>query len=258
MSNFNENLLSNIITSIVVGIIIPTIVGFVKPSLVSFIKQHIILTIIACLIISAFVFLLITLYKNIRMSSVLGVTAYYRTRDKAIRENDKSLKESYRIDTLNFKGYELIEGRNVFNSLAYELASNPKTNPTLRCLLLNPNGSADIYIENRITELGNQTNQDKDYHKEKIKETVNGLMKINKKFNNITCLFFCEELKWSLIIADTFLLISFYERKKSQKAPCFKIDKKSLLGDALVNHFEDLWKSNAANNAFANANANNK
>lgn len=246
MSSFKEGLFSGTLASILAGIILA-----IGGQSVPFIREHFIVIIIACLILGVFIFLLIKLFKNIRMRSVLGVTGYYKTRDMAIKKNDISLKKSHKIDTLNFKGYELIEGRNTYKSLAYQLASNPEIQPKLRCLLLNPDGSADKYIENRIKELGSQTNPDLNYHKEKIEETVKGLELINNKFKNISCQYFCEELKWSLIIADSFLLISFYERKKSQAAPCFKIDKESLLGDALVNHFEDLWESNATNDAFA-------
>ena len=70
---------------------------------------------------------------------------------------------------------------------------------------------------------------------------------------NITCRYFCEVLKWSLFITDSFLLLSFYGSDTSDKAPCFKIEKQSRWGKALVKYFEDLWESNVGNKAFDKA-----
>ena len=246
MKNLND-LYIGILGSLIASIVLFFIANYCVP----FFKQYSFVCIFVCLIVGVFVFFLINLIRNKRMRSVLGIIGYYQTRETAIKKNVIFLKESSQIDTLNFKGYELIAGRNTFKTLAYQLAANPNIKIAMRCLLLNPNGSADKYIQKRIDQIREKTNPDVNYHKGKISETVKELKFINEQTNNISCQFFCEELKWSLIIADRFLLISFYKTEKSQIAPCLKIDKKSILGGVFVNHFEDLWETTKPFDAFA-------
>ena len=175
----------------------------------------------------------------------LGVIDYYETRNQAIEKNEASIKNSLKIDALNFKCKVLINS-------AYQLAADSRRK--IRCLVLNPYGyGVDKYIQKRIDAIESQTKPDIAYHKRRIIQQINELKYINgtiHKLDNIACRYFCEELKWSLIITDNYLLLTFYGDETSDKAPCFKIGNKTRWGKALSKHFEDLWELNEANDAF--------
>ena len=232
----------NVLESVIGGIVV-IIVQWITNLLFGFINNPLIFWTISILVgVSAF--LLISLIKKNKAHALLGIISYYSTRNKAIEKNFNAIKNSSEICTFNFKGHSLVDKIGSTSSLLHILATdNERRN--IKCLLLDPTAAnVDKYIQRRI-ELLNENKIPYD-HKKDIYDVINRLDSAKKSnTTSIEYRFFCEELKWSLFIVDEFILLSFYANKKSQEAPCFKIQRESLLGSAFIKYFEDIWHNHS-------------
>lgn len=234
--------IKNVLESSIGGIVV-IIAQWIGHRLFGYIESPFVFWTISILV-GVLVFLLISLYKNNKAHSALGIMGYYSTRNKAIEKNQNAIKQSSKICTFNFKGHSLVDNIGATSSLLFALATDNKKR-SIRCLLLDPTGTnADDYIERRFEPL--KENKLPYDHKKDIYDVINKLNSANKSnTTSIEYRLFCEELKWSLFIIDDFILMSFYANKKSQEAPCFKIKRESLLGSALYKYFEDIWSNHS-------------
>lgn len=170
----------------------------------------------------------------------IGIVNKYKTRDIAIKKNWDLIKSSIDIKILNFKGYSLIN-LSLDEDTRFETLLNDKIKHSFKFLLLNPSSSA--YIKKRIDQLGEQNTKSIEDHQKNIKGIIEKIRLEKSKDPScaIECRLFSEVLKWSLIILDNNLLISFYLDKKQNIAPCYLLKKDSPLGTALTRHFDDIW-----------------
>lgn len=187
------------------------------------------------------------LYRIFHPSKVkLGIIKVYKTRNVAINKNWGQIESSYSINVLNLECYTLSLNDN--NTTRLEKIINNKNNHSFKILLLNPLSVS--YIKQRRENLNDENNTIEE-HQNYIKTCIEKIHTYNNtKQTDIKCRLFSEELKWSLIIIDKFIFLSFYNEPRIKDTPCFLIRDDSVLGYSLTQYFNDIW-NNRSKDALA-------
>ncbi|MDR2407139.1 MAG: hypothetical protein LBE13_03375 [Bacteroidales bacterium] len=174
----------------------------------------------------------------------VGIKCVVRSRIKALEKIWEDLKQSSEIMVLNYKGYSLLREKNYHETLLCKLLREGRI-PQIKFLLLDPNETSIIQKRRTVLSENIQFASTTEDSGEDIKATIKTLKDINENHDINTvcqCKLFREELKWSLIFSNNYILVSFYPQKQTAyNSAAMIIYRNSLLGDSFGLYFNEIW-----------------
>jgi hypothetical protein len=179
---------------------------------------------------------------------IFGIKCLVKTRHQGIKKIWNDLLISEEIKVLNFKGYSLLREKNYEQTDLHKLLKKGRI-PKVKFLLLNPT-EIDVMNERKNSlkkSIAFALDENCNDSVEEIKMTIKTLhsIHINKNINiNVECLcrLFSENLKWSLILSDKYVLVSCYPKTSTAIDSCGMIVfRDSLLGNSYELYFNELW-----------------